>query len=67
MKALDGRKIENEYQKALYRLMEWHEYQVKDKRLYARITGTNEFGQLLLESETERVLVCDLKEVRFVF
>jgi len=59
-------KIENEYQKALYRVMEWHDYLVKNAKITARITGTNEYGQLMLETETGEVLVCDFKEVKFV-
>jgi len=57
--------IENEYQKSLYRLKEWHNYLVKGTLVNAQITGTNEYGQLLLETGTEKILVCDLKEVKF--
>lgn len=59
--------IETDYHKSLYRAMEWHTYLVKNAEITARITGTNEFGQLMLETETGEVLVCDLKEVKFVF
>ncbi len=59
-------KIENEYQKTLYRLMEWHDYFVRDAKIQARIRGTNPYGQLLLETKNEEVLACDLKEVKFV-
>lgn len=58
--------IDNEYHKALYRLMEWHEYLVKSNKVTARITGTNEYGQLLLEVEGGEIMVCDLKEVKFI-
>jgi len=58
--------IENEYNESLYRLMEWHEYIVAGKLIIARITGTNAYGQLVLESEIEEALTCDLKEVKFV-
>lgn len=61
-----SKRIENEYQKALYRLNEWHNYLVKGLKVNARITGTNGYGQLLLETETEKILVCDLKEVKFL-
>jgi len=60
-------KIENDYFKSLYRAMEWHKYLVKNDKITARITGTNEYGQLILETENGEVLVCDLKEVKFVF
>jgi len=61
-----SKRIENEYQKALYRLNEWHNYLVKGLKINARITGTNGYGQLLLETETEKILICDLKEVKFL-
>ena len=60
------RKIETDYKNALYRLHEWHEYLVKDSNVHAQITGTNAYGQLLLENEKSETLVCDLKEVKFV-
>jgi BirA family biotin operon repressor/biotin-[acetyl-CoA-carboxylase] ligase len=60
------RKIESDYQKVLYRVMEWRDFEVKKTLVHARITGTNEYGQMLLETVTGAVLVCDLKEVRFV-
>ena len=66
VKPVTSRIIENEYQKALYRLMEWHDYLVKGSKANLRITGANGYGQLLLETETEKILVCDLKEVKFV-
>lgn len=58
--------IETDYQNALYRLMEWHNYLVKDSNVTARITGTNEYGQLVLENKSGEFTVCDLKEVRFL-
>ena len=59
------RKIETEYHKALYRLMEWHEYNYKGAKIQARITGTTDYGQLVLETETGQVITCDMKEVKF--
>jgi BirA family biotin operon repressor/biotin-[acetyl-CoA-carboxylase] ligase len=61
-----SRKIENDYRKKLYRLMEWHEYILKGTETIARITGTNSFGQLELETENGQVFTCDLKEVKFI-
>lgn len=58
--------IENEYHKALYRLLEWHEYLINNNNVIAMITGTNDYGQLLLETKSGEVLVCDLKEVKFI-
>lgn len=60
------RKIENDYQRALYRLEEWHEYIVNGNRAYSKITATNAYGQLILEKENGETIVCDLKEVKFI-
>ena len=61
-----SRKIENDYFKKLYRLMEWREYILKDAITSARIIGTNSYGQLELEAENGQVFTCDLKEVKFI-
>lgn len=62
----DESQIEGEYHAILYRLMEWHNFIVKDSMVRARITGTNSYGQLLLETETAQLLTCDMKEVKFI-
>ena len=59
-------KIEKDFQKVLYRMLEWHEYEVKGTVVRARITGTNTYGQLTLETETNPIVICDLKEVKFM-
>ncbi|MEI8047329.1 MAG: biotin--[acetyl-CoA-carboxylase] ligase [Bacteroidota bacterium] len=59
-------KIEKDFQKVLYRMMKWHEYEVKGTVVKARITGTNAYGQLMLETETNPIIICDLKEVKFM-
>ena len=61
-----SQKIENDYLKKLYRLMEWHEYILKGTETIARIIGTNSFGQLELETENGQVFTYDLKEVKFI-
>ena len=66
VKPQTSRTIENDYQKALYRLMEWHEFRVRGLKINARITATNEYGQLLLETKDQQIIVCDLAEVKFV-
>jgi len=58
--------IEKKYHQAMYRLMEWHPYIVKNTQITARIRGTNPYGQLLLETEAGQDLSCDLKDVKFV-
>jgi BirA family biotin operon repressor/biotin-[acetyl-CoA-carboxylase] ligase len=66
LKPETSQKIENEYLKKLYRLMEWHEFILKGNKTLARITGTNTYGQLELETENRQVFTCDLKEVKFI-
>jgi BirA family transcriptional regulator, biotin operon repressor / biotin---[acetyl-CoA-carboxylase] ligase len=61
-----SQKIENDYLKKLYRLMEWHEFILKGNKTLARITDTNSYGQLELETENGQVFTCDLKEVKFI-
>jgi BirA family biotin operon repressor/biotin-[acetyl-CoA-carboxylase] ligase len=60
------KKVESDYQKALYRLEEWHEYLVTEKKVFAKITGTTAYGQLVLENESGVKIICDLKEVKFI-
>lgn len=60
------RKTESDYQTALYRLEEWHDYLVKGVKLCSKITSTNAYGQLLLENQYGETIVCDLKEVKFL-
>ena len=59
-------KIENDYQRALFRLWEWHEYLVKGSKVFSRITGTTAYGQLVLEYESGETQVLDMKEVQFI-
>ena len=58
--------IEIQYHNSLYQLLEWQDYIVRGTKMQARITGTNTYGQLLLETEEQKELTCDLKEVRFI-
>lgn len=67
VKAGKIKKIEFDYLNVLYRLMEWHDYFIKGIVIRAKITGTNDYGQLLLETESEKVVVCDHKEIKFIF
>lgn len=60
------RKIESDYHRALYRLKEWHEFLINDIKVYAKITGTNAYGQIVLENKNDELLVCNLKEVKFI-
>lgn len=62
----EPQKVEEAYKKALYRLMEWHNYEIKGSKIFAKITGTNEYGQLLIETDAGPIILCDLKEVKFL-
>ncbi len=57
--------IESAYHVALYRLGQQHEYIIRGAKTFATITGTNEYGQLLLETPDRNLVICDMKEVRF--
>lgn len=57
--------IESDYQSSLYKLQQWGEYYLHGKLIKARIKGTNEYGQLLLESDEGKLLTCDFKEIVF--
>lgn len=59
-------KIETEYHKSLYHLMEWNNYLIKGINMHLRITGTTLYGQLVLENEAGETIVCDLNEVKFI-
>jgi len=66
VKPVSKLKIETDYQKVLYRHNEWHNYIVNGSKIKARITGTNSYGQLMLETENEEIIDCDLKEIKFI-
>jgi len=58
--------IDNDYHKALYRINNWYTFSYKDTTMNACIRGTNEFGQLILETESKKNIVCDFKEIKFI-
>ncbi len=58
--------IENDYYNSLYRLNEWNKYIVKGSQISACITGTSDYGQLKLTTESGEALICDLKDVKFI-
>jgi BirA family biotin operon repressor/biotin-[acetyl-CoA-carboxylase] ligase len=66
VKPTKTKKVESDYQSALYRREQWHDYLVKGAKINARITGTNAYGQLELENAEGETIVCDLKEVKFI-
>ena len=59
-------RIETDYLKYLLGLNEWREYIYQGKTITARITGVNEFGRLILETDGA-VIECDMKEIVYLF
>jgi BirA family biotin operon repressor/biotin-[acetyl-CoA-carboxylase] ligase len=58
--------IDEEYLKHLYRIRELSGFEYKGSRIQAKITGVNRYGQLILEIPGEKIIECDLKEIRFI-
>jgi len=58
--------LNHDYLGSLYRINEWHNYIISGYEYKARITGITVYGQLILERETGRQWICDLKEVKFI-
>lgn len=58
--------LSSDYLNNLYRLGEWHAYNVKGTELTGMIIGINEPGQLKLQSSDGKVYVCDIKEVKYL-
>lgn len=57
--------IDKEYLDRLYRFQQLAGYIYDGKSIQAKITGVNRFGQLVLEIPGEKIIECDLKEVKF--
>jgi BirA family biotin operon repressor/biotin-[acetyl-CoA-carboxylase] ligase len=55
-----------DYHASLLGLNEWRYFIYEDKKIKAMITGVNEFGNLMLDTES-RSFVCDLKEIAYLF
>jgi len=58
--------LKEEYLEHLYHINEMHWYDIKGTKTEARIIGTNDFGQLLLEDRHGIIYTCGTKEVRFM-
>lgn len=58
--------IDEDYLKYLYRYKEIATYFYKGSSITAKITGVNRYGQLILEIPGEKIIECDLKEIKFV-
>lgn len=58
--------IDDAYHENLFRINEWAVFQKDDKRFEARILGTGEYGQLVLEDRSGNQSSYMFKEVEFV-
>ena len=58
--------IIHDYHSLLLGMGEWREYVYGAKNIRAKITGVNEFGRLMLETDGD-VIECDLKEIAYLF
>lgn len=59
--------LDRDYTNAMYRYGELALYNLKGMDIRARINGVNRYGQLILEVPGEKIIECDLKEVKFLF
>jgi BirA family biotin operon repressor/biotin-[acetyl-CoA-carboxylase] ligase len=57
--------IEDDYHKVLYQINKLNTYNYQEETVEAIIRGTNEYGQLLLDTANNRRLVCNFKEITF--
>ncbi len=58
--------IEENYIDSLYRFGEWRNYKINENTLIAKINGTSEYGQLLLEDKNGNDYTCNIKEVAYI-
>ena len=57
--------IDEDYLKLLFRMRQIAGYNYKGNSIKAKITGVNRYGQLILEIPGEKIIECDLKEIKF--
>lgn len=64
----EGKKpeMDRDYLEVLYRYNQLSSYQYKEKHIQAKILGVNRYGQLQLEIPGDKIIECDLKEIRFI-
>jgi len=63
----EGKKqeIDRDYLEVLYRYNQLSSYHYKEKQIQAKILGVNRYGQLQLEIPGDKIIECDLKEIKF--
>ena len=57
--------IDADYLTRLYRFNEPAAFMYKERSIRAKITGVNRYGQLILEIPGDKIIECDLKEIKF--
>ena len=57
--------IDEDYLKFLYRYRELAGFTYKGQSIKAKIVGVNRYGHLILEIPGEKIIECDLKEIKF--
>ncbi len=58
--------IIQDYHSLLLGMGEWKEYIYLNKKIRAKVTGVNEFGRLMLETDGD-LIECDMKEITYLF
>lgn len=66
LKKEDFLKINSDYINSLYRFNTIAEYIISNTILKARIIGISEYGKLILLTENQKEIECDLKELEFI-
>jgi BirA family transcriptional regulator, biotin operon repressor / biotin---[acetyl-CoA-carboxylase] ligase len=59
------KEIDRDYLDRLYRVNQLAGFIYEGKSIQAKITGVNRYGQLILEIPGEKIIECDLKEIKF--
>ncbi len=57
--------IDNVYQESLYQINEWRKYKYKGVFMEAKIIGVSKVGKLLLDTDKNETIECDLKEIEY--
>jgi BirA family biotin operon repressor/biotin-[acetyl-CoA-carboxylase] ligase len=57
--------IDKDYLEFFYRMQRLSGFIYKGNPIQAKITGVNRYGQLILEIPPEKIIECDLKEIKF--
>ena len=57
--------LDHDYLDLLYRMQKMDGFIYKGKKIIARITGLNRFGQLILEIPGVKIIECDQSEIKF--